>query len=154
MRRGLFLAALVAAAVAVAVAPAATSVTFPKAQAVLTTERTRIVIDVEVARTADQHGQGLMFRRYLAPRAGMIFLFSQNQRSAFWMKNTLIPLSIAFFDARGKILKIMQMTPCEADPCPLYNPGVAYRGALEVNRGAFGRWGVNRGDTIRLRPKR
>ena len=66
------------------------------------------------------------------------------------MKDTLIPLSIAFWDGRGRIVRILDMTPCRADPCPTYDPRVAYRGALEVNRGAFKRWGVQRGDRVRL----
>jgi uncharacterized membrane protein (UPF0127 family) len=66
------------------------------------------------------------------------------------MKNTLIPLSIAFLDADGRILRILDMEPCEADPCPLYPPGVAYTSALEVNQGAFERWGVEVGDLVTL----
>ena len=154
VRSVLLLAVAVAAALAVVSARGATSVTFGKAEAVLTTERSRVVLRVEVARTSEQHERGLMFRRSLAPKAGIAFVFPRDVRGAFWMKNTLIPLSIAFYNSRGKIVRIMQMTPCEADPCPLYDPKVAYRGALEVNLGAFGRWGVNRGDTIRLRPRR
>jgi uncharacterized protein len=67
------------------------------------------------------------------------------------MKNTHIPLSIAFADRRGKILKIMNMAPCHADPCPTYDPQVTYRRALEVNQGAFKRWRVRRGDRLSLR---
>ena len=158
VRRGLLVVACFVAAAALAAGLARGSepapVTFGRAEAVLTTERSRVVLKVEVARTPDQHGRGLMYRRYLAPKAGMAFVFSSDVRVGFWMKNTLIPLSIAFYDRRGKILRIMQMAPCQADPCPLYDPKVAYRGALEVNRGAFGRWGVNRGDRITLRPRR
>ena len=131
-------------------ARAAEPVTFAKARAAITTERARIVLDVEVARTEEQRQRGLMYRRSLAPRAGMVFLFPTDVSGAFWMKNTLIPLSIAFFDRRGRILRIMVMEPCRADPCPLYDPKVTYRGALEVNKGSFRRWGVTRGDTIRL----
>ena len=131
-------------------ARAAEPVTFGKARAVITTERARIVLDVEVARTPEQRARGLMFRRTLAPRAGMVFVFEEPTRGAFWMKTTRIPLSIAFFDGRGRILRIMVMEPCRRDPCPVYDPRVAYRGALEVNKGAFGRWGVTRGDTLRL----
>ena len=67
------------------------------------------------------------------------------------MKDTLIPLSIAFYDGRGRILRILDMAPCHADPCRAYDAGVAYRGALEVNREAFRRWRVRVGSTIRLR---
>ena len=64
------------------------------------------------------------------------------------MKNTLIPLSIAFYDRRGRIVRILDMTPCRADPCPVYDPRATYRYALEVNRGAFKRWKVHMGDRI------
>jgi hypothetical protein len=91
-----------------------------------------------------------MHRESLDDDAGMIFMFFEEQQGGFWMKNTLIPLSIAFFDANGEILRIMDMRPCEADPCPVYDPEVTYMGALEVNQGAFDRWGVEEGDTILL----
>jgi uncharacterized membrane protein (UPF0127 family) len=80
----------------------------------------------------------------------MVFLFPQDETGGFWMKNTLIPLSIAYYDRAGKIVRILDMEPCMADSCPVYEPGVAYRGALEVNQGAFRRWGVAEGDTIEL----
>jgi len=81
----------------------------------------------------------------------MIFVFPDEIQGAFWMKNTLIPLSVAFYDSKGRIRRILDMAPCSQDPCRSYDPGVAFHGALEVNRGAFGRWGVRVGDTIRLR---
>ena len=138
------------AALVTAVALLTNGVTLPRATAVLDTGERRVRVAVEVADEPDEWRTGLMHRRSLAPNAGMIFVFPQPIRGGFWMKNTLIPLSIAFFDRRGRILRIMVMTPCRADPCPTYDPKVAYKGALEVNRGSFGRWGVQRGDTIRL----
>ena len=80
----------------------------------------------------------------------MVFIFFEKHLGGFWMKNTLIPLSIAFFDQDGEILEILDMDPCEKDPCPTYDPGVPYWGALEVNKGAFDEWGVSAGDTIRM----
>ena len=93
-----------------------------------------------------------MGRTELAPEAGMIFVFPNDVSGAFWMKNTLIPLSIAFYAEDGRILRILDMEPCAEDPCPLYDPGVPYRGALEVNEGAFDRWTVREGDHVRLEP--
>jgi uncharacterized protein len=122
----------------------------PRATAVIETGERRVRISVEVADQPAEWRVGLMHRRSLARNAGMVFVFPEAIRGGFWMKNTLIPLSIAFFDARGRILRIMVMTPCRADPCPIYDPKVAYRGALEVNRGSFGRWGVRRGDRITI----
>ena len=122
----------------------------PRTTASIDTGERRVRLSVEVADEPDEWRVGLMHRRSLPRNAGMVFLFPQPSRGGFWMKNTLIPLSIAFFDGRGRILRIMVMAPCRADPCPTYDPRVAYRGALEVNRGSFSRWGVRRGDVIRL----
>ena len=121
---------------------------FARGTATISTGERKIVLRVEVARTDAQRQLGLMHRRTLGARAGMVFQFPQATSGAFWMKDTLIPLDIAFYGARGRILRIMQMKPCRADPCPLYDPRVVYRGALEVNAGSFRRWGVRRGDRI------
>jgi uncharacterized membrane protein (UPF0127 family) len=130
---------------------AAAGVTFPHATAVIVTGKQSVTLRVEVASTDTQRAQGLMNRRSLAPNAGMVFLFATPTRAQFWMKDTLIPLSIAFYDRRGRILRILDMAPCRADPCRVYDAGIAYRGALEVNRGAFRRSGVRRGSIVRLR---
>ncbi len=80
----------------------------------------------------------------------MVFMFFEESSGGFWMKNTLIPLSIAFFDEQGTILRILDMDPCERDPCPTYDPDTSYWGALEVNRGAFEDWGISEGDRITI----
>ena len=123
---------------------------FEQATVVIETDRRAVEVDGEVAESPAQREFGLMYRESLAPEAGMVFLFEKDVQGGFWMKNTLIPLSIAFFDRRGKILRIMGMEPCREDPCPVYDPGVAYRGALEVNQGAFERWGVSRGNVVQV----
>ena len=109
-----------------------------------------VTVPVEVANTPAKRERGLMGRQSLALDAGMVFVFPKDSKDAFWMKDTLIPLSIAFYDDRGRIVSLLDMEPCRAQPCPLYSPGAAYRGALEVNRGAFDRWGVRVGDRLRL----
>jgi uncharacterized protein len=119
--------------------------------ATLTSGTRQVTLQVEIARTAGERQRGLMGRRSLAPKAGMIFVFPESTRGPFWMKNTLIPLSAAFYDGRGKILRILRMEPCRADPCRLYDPGVAYRGVLEVNAGSFDRWGIRAGGRITVR---
>jgi uncharacterized membrane protein (UPF0127 family) len=110
-----------------------------------------VVLRVEIARTRPERRQGLMGRRSLPARAGMVFAYPQDVRGGFWMKGTLIPLDVAFYDARGKILRILTMTPCRAEPCRVYEPGLAYRAALEVNAGSFRRWKVKAGDRITVR---
>jgi uncharacterized protein len=119
-------------------------------RAVIETSDGEVAIDVEVADDDAERERGLMERTELDPDAGMIFVYSNDVSGAFWMKNTLIPLSIAFYAGDGRIVKILDMEPCREDPCPLYYPGVPYRGALEVNQGAFDRWNVAEGDRVRL----
>ena len=126
---------------------------FSRGTATITTGDRQLVLQVERARTTEQRAQGLMGRRSLGPRAGMVFEYASPTNGAFWMKNTLIPLDIAFYDGRGRILRIFTMTPCRTDDCPFYDPGVAFRGALEVNAGSFRRWGVKRGDRIVVRAR-
>jgi uncharacterized protein len=119
-------------------------------QAVIDTSDGEVVIDVEIADDDAERARGLMERTELDPDAGMIFVYPSDVSGAFWMKDTLIPLSIAFYAEDGRIVKILDMEPCREDPCRLYDPGVPYRGALEVNRGAFDRWNVREGDRVRL----
>ena len=110
-------------------------------------------IDVEIADTDELRAFGLMYKRRLAADRGMAFLYNSPSSGGYWMKNTLIPLSIAFFDASGVILRIMDMEPCtprqdRTEGCPSYDPETSYMGALEVNLGAFDDWGINEGDRI------
>lgn len=94
--------------------------------------------------------RGLMYRRHLPPGTGMVFRFPKPRRGGFYMKNTRIPLSIAYYDQDGRVLSVLDMAPCDADPCPTYDPEVAYSGALEVNRGFFDRIGLDRGWRIEV----
>jgi uncharacterized protein len=126
------------------------SATFDSATALIDTDEGSVLIDVEVAETDRQREVGLMNRESLPQDAGMVFVFFEPTTGGFWMKNTLLPLSIAFFDVDGKILEILDMEPCTNDPCEVYDPGVTYMGALEVNQGAFERWNVEEGDFIQL----
>jgi uncharacterized protein len=117
---------------------------------VIATSTGDVAVQVEVADDEDERARGLMGRTELEEDAGMVFLFPEDSRGPFWMKDTLIPLSIAFYDSDGRIVRILDMEPCREDPCPLYDPEAAYRGALEVNQGAFDGWNVREGDRVRL----
>ncbi|AEB11503.1 DUF192 domain-containing protein [Marinithermus hydrothermalis] len=123
---------------------------FPEGTLLVVTSERTLELVVEIADTPERWARGLMFRDSLPEDRGMVFLFPRTTDTGFWMKNTRIPLSIAFFDGEGVILRIMDMEPCLADPCPVYTPGVAYRGALEVNQGWFERHGVREGDYVSL----
>ena len=113
-------------------------------------DRGPVRIEVEEADTPAERQQGLMGRTSLAADEGMVFLFERPVTSEFWMKDTLIPLSIAFWDAEGRIVGIRDMDPCGEDPCPTYGAPEPYVGALEVNAGFFDDKGVTTGDRIEL----
>jgi uncharacterized protein len=142
--------ALTAAVVLLALAACGGADDDEGSRAVIATSEGKVAVHVEVADTEGARRRGLMGRESLDDEAGMVFVFPETTRGPFWMKDTLIPLSIAFYGDDGRILRILDMEPCRQDPCPLYDPGVSYRGALEVNRGAFDRWGVSAGDILRL----
>lgn len=109
-----------------------------------------ILLRGEVADTEETRGFGLMGRTEIPDDYGMAFIMFEETDCCFYMKNTLIPLSVAFFDADGRIVDFADMTPCEKDPCKLYGSDEPYTGALEVHRGAFDEWGVSEGDRIRI----
>lgn len=128
--------------------PAGDDALFSRGRLVIETDQGPVVLDVEIAETRRARAIGLMGRESLPENAGMVFLEREPVRQSFWMKNTLIPLSIAFWDDRNEILTILHMEPCRADPCPTYDPGVAWTGALEVNQGFFSGHGVKVGDQL------
>lgn len=112
--------------------------------AVIFSERGHVTrVRVEIADTPQLHGIGLMCRSTLDPDAGMLFVFPASTREQFWMKNTLIPLTIAFIDANWHIVEILEMPvapdPTSDDPSkfPLYGPHRPYRYAIEMNAGFF-----------------
>lgn len=109
-----------------------------------------IKLTVQVADTLKKREKGLMFVEQLHENEGMLFVYSGKTYGGFWMKNTLIPLSIAFLDSDGKILRILDMVPCKKDDCPIYDPELFYRYALEVNLGWFVKNQIKEGDFVKL----
>ncbi len=101
--------------------------------------------NVEVALTQQQQALGLMGRTRLDDNAGMLFVFEQNAQRCFWMKNTLIPLSIAFLADDGRIVNITDMQPQTQD---LHCSQVPVRHALEVKQGGFRSKGIQPGMRI------
>ncbi|MEN8113891.1 MAG: DUF192 domain-containing protein [Actinomycetota bacterium] len=92
-------------------------------------------VAVAVADTEAQRAQGLMGVTDLGGLDGMLFVFSETTGTGFWMKDTLIPLDIAFFDDDGGFVDGFTMEPCVEDPCPVYRPSGPYRYALEAPEG-------------------
>jgi uncharacterized membrane protein (UPF0127 family) len=105
------------------------------------------VVKAEIARTDEDRSQGLMFRENLADGEGMLFVYERDQVLSFWMKNTLIPLSIAFIAADGRIIDIRDMYPHD-ESSVVSSRSVRY--ALEVPQGWFSRAGVLYGDIVNI----
>lgn len=102
-------------------------------------------IQAEVAATEQARERGLMYRKSLEPQEGMLFVFDVAQDYCFWMKNTEIPLSIAFIDRNGEIVNIDEMLPqTETNHCAV--KPITY--ALEMNKGWFSRKGIKAGMKI------
>lgn len=92
---------------------------------------------VAVADTPETRGRGLMFVTDLGEVDGMLFVFEGDTSTGFFMKNTLIPLDIAFFAADGRLVDVLMMKPCTTDQCPTYRPAGPYRHAIETPAGGF-----------------
>jgi len=100
------------------------------------------LIRAEVAADFGSRSQGLMHRKSLAPNAGMLFVFDEAAPHCMWMKNTYIPLSVAFIDAQGVIINIADMTPHSEQSHCASRPAVY---ALEMTRGWFAQRGIKPG---------
>jgi len=102
---------------------------------------------VEVAKTPEETARGLMGRKHLGRDEGMLFIFEREDDYGFWMKDTPIPLSIAFIDKQGQIVAIREMKPFTLES---YDPPEPVLYALEMNRGWFTQNGIQAGDVIRF----
>ena len=102
---------------------------------------------VEIVRTPEERARGLMGRKHLAEDEGMLFIFEKEDYHSFWMKDTLLPLSIAFIDRGGKILKIADMEPLTLNSHPPPKP-ILY--ALEMRKGWFSANGIGVGEVLRF----
>jgi uncharacterized membrane protein (UPF0127 family) len=110
----------------------------------------KVDIEAELASTPASRAQGLMYRERMPANHGMLFVF-EGYASCFWMRNTLLPLSVAFIDEQGVITRIAHMQPLsDAEHCP-DRPSVY---ALEMNQGWFERNGLAAGDRVNGLPVR
>jgi uncharacterized protein len=118
---------------------------FEKRELVIEGKAGNVTLMAELALTPAQREQGLMYRKELKDGEGMLFVFQSDQVLSFWMRNTLIPLSIAYISYDGKILEIYDMQPQNLDPV---HSSRSVRYALEVPQGWFSRAGLAPGDNI------
>ncbi len=125
---------------------------YDRGRLIISQDGRKVTLSVEIAKTVEARSQGLMFRKSLPENAGMLFHFEEDSNGAFWMKNTLIPLSIGFIDNQWKLLDIkdMKVEPDPERPANFYAPSVPYRYALEVNQGFFQRHGITPGARLEL----
>ncbi len=101
-----------------------------------------------VAATGDQRALGLMYVTDLGGPDGMVFRYDAPTTAAFWMKNTVMPLSIAFYDAAGAFLDAFDMAPCTADPCVTYPTPSNFVDAIEVPQGMLAELGLVPGSVL------
>jgi uncharacterized membrane protein (UPF0127 family) len=106
-----------------------------------------VPIDTELAVTAEEQRRGLMFRKKLDDGFGMLFVYQRDQILSFWMKDTLIPLSIAFISHEGRIIEIHDMKPQSLEAV---RSGRSVRYALEAPQGWFERAGISAGCAVRF----
>ena len=106
------------------------------------------VIRVELADTPEKSQRGLMNRRSMPEDHGMLFVFPQPRRASFWMHNTLIPLSIGFFDRNGVLLEVREMQALDETTTFSRSREVVY--ALEMNQGWFDRHGIKPGVRVQM----
>jgi uncharacterized membrane protein (UPF0127 family) len=94
-------------------------------------------LQLELALDEPSRMHGLMFREHLAPDHGMLFVFDDEREREFWMKNTLIPLDLLFFDAKGRLIAMqLNAQPCRQPRCPGYPSNQPARYVLELNAGS------------------
>ncbi|HUF59787.1 MAG TPA: DUF192 domain-containing protein [Actinomycetota bacterium] len=112
---------------------------------------TDALLYVDVADEPDERSRGLMGVDSMPTDQGMAFVWDEPVGSTFWMKDTLIPLSIAFVGEDDRVIGVRDMQPCEADPCPSYGVDEPYLLAIEANLGWFDDHGIGAGDQAELR---
>jgi hypothetical protein len=122
----------------------------PRGTLVIEGNSGEVRVDVSIAETREAKARGLMGVEEMDPDTGMVFLQEERARISFWMKDTLIPLSIAFWGPDRRIATILDMEPCRTSTCPTYDPEIEWVGALEVNQGFFAEHGIEEGAQVRL----
>lgn len=109
-------------------------------------------IDVKIADSSEERARGLMFVRELDEDEGMLFVFPEEDKYGFWMKNTFIPLDIIWIDSYGKVVYITEnVQPCKTETCESYIPDENALYVLELNSGRANEMGLNIGDNLDIK---
>ena len=104
---------------------------------------------VELAATPEEISRGLMFREYLDPDKGMLFIYPDEGVHSFWMKNTLIPLDMVWINGNREVISISKdVQPCQTSQCPVITPGQKVQYVLELNGGTSDKIELAIGDKI------
>lgn len=118
----------------------------PRPEVVIHSRRGPVAVQVEVAATPDTRARGLMYRRDLAPDAGMLFIFPNESDQQFWMKNTPLPLDMVFIGKQRRVVGIVaEARPFTTNPLGVGTPS---QYVLEVNGGFCARHGISTGDAV------
>lgn len=111
-----------------------------------------VSFDVELAKTSEEQGKGLMHRESMPENHGMLFIFGEEAVKTFWMKNTLMPLDMVFLDGDMVVVEIKSnVPPCAVDPCPTYASEKPAKYVLELNAGIAEKNGISAGVKANLR---
>lgn len=125
---------------------------YPREQVDIEASGTTHRLAVLVADSSARRQHGLMEVAELPDGVGMLFVgYDRDRTGGFWMKDTLVPLTIAYLAEDGTIVDLVDMAPCEADPCPSYPPDASYRSALEVRQGWFAEHDIGEGAVVHRR---
>lgn len=120
------------------------------AATVTTADGTECELCLWLADDDERRARGLMFVTDLGDADGMAFRYDAPRTGNFWMKNTLLPLSIAFFEQGGAYMDAFDMEPCTADPCPTYRTPSEFLIAIETVEGGLPELGIGPGSTLTL----
>ncbi len=118
---------------------------------IINTNNDDYTFDIEIADTSEERAKGLMYRESMKDNHGMLFIFDEEQELNFWMKNTLMPLDMIFFDHDYKIVHIQHdAQPCKKDPCEVFSSLKPAKYVLEVKGGTTERLGIVPGNTANV----
>jgi len=111
-----------------------------------------VQLAVGVADTPETRARGLMFRESLGDVEGLLFVFDEDERHAFWMRNTLLALDIAWLDSEARVVTIAaDVQPCRLPPCPRFRPSRPARYVIETAAGRLRTEGVREGGQLTIR---